>query len=170
MKIYEAVKENYLLSTDKSKLDIQVIQNYLSNESYWAKNISVETVQKSIEGSFCFGLFVNKSAADIKPGIKSFQQTLPTGRQIGFARVITDHATFAYLADVFIIDEFRGSGLAKWLMKEIMAHPGLQGLRRWMLATKDAHGLYYQFGFAALDKPERIMGFKPFDEYPKFNS
>lgn len=163
MKIYETTKDEYFISTDKNKLDVPFIQNYLSNESYWAKNIPDETVQKSIDGSFCFGIFVNKNDAAVQPGNKNYQQ-------VGFARVITDHATFAYLADVFIIEEFRGRGLSKWLMKEIMEHPGLQGLRRWMLATKDAHGLYTKFGFAALDKPERVMGFKPFDEYPKSNS
>jgi len=89
------------------------------------------------------------------------------GRQVGFARVITDQATFAYVADVFIIEAYRGNGLAKFLMETIMQHPGLQGLRRWLLATKDAHGLYAKYGFTALDKPERFMGLKPFDEYPK---
>lgn len=163
MKNYEIEKDIYFISTDKNKLDVAFIQNYLSNKSYWAKNIPHETVQKSIDGSFCFGLFVNKNDPAVKSGNKNYQQ-------VGFARVITDHATFAYLADVFIINEFRGLGLSKWLLKEIMEHPGLQGLRRWMLATKDAHGLYIKFGFAALDKPERIMGFKPFDEYPKSNS
>ena len=155
MNIYEAVKNEFLISTDKNKLDIQLIQNYLGNESYWAKNIPVAIVKKSIEGSFCFGLYVQEK--------ENFSQ-------VGFARVITDHATFAYLADVFIIEKFRGKGLSKWMMKEIMGHPELQGLRRWLLATKDAHGLYAQFGFSALDKPERIMGFKPFEEYPKTNS
>ena len=92
---------------------------------------------------------------------------MPTGRQVGFARVVTDYATFGYLADVFVIKEFRGKGLAKWMMEVIMGHPDLQGLRRWLLATKDAHGLYAKFGFLPLDKPERIMGFKSFEEYPK---
>jgi len=155
MKVYEAVKNEFLISTDKKKLDIQLIKNYLCNESYWAKNIPVATVKKSIEGSFCFGLYVQ--------GNKNISQ-------IGFARVITDHATFAYLADVFIIEKYRGQGLSKWMMGEIMEHPELQGLRRWLLATKDAHGLYTQFGFSPLDKPERIMGFKPFEEYPKTDS
>jgi GNAT superfamily N-acetyltransferase len=151
MKTYEAEKNNFLISTDKTKLDIPVIHTYLSNESYWAKNIPVDIVEKSIEGSFCFGLYDHKN-------------------QVGFARVITDHATFAYIADVFILDEYRGKGLSKWLMKEIMEHPDLQGLRRWMLATKDAHGLYSRFGFLPLDKPERIMGLRPFEEYPSINS
>ena len=163
MKIYEATKNEFVISTDKNKLDIQFIQNYLSTESYWAKNIPVETVKKSIDGSCCFGLYVNESTSAIT-------QTLPAGSQVGFARVVTDYATFGYLADVFVIEKFRGKGLAKWLMEEIMNHADLQGLRRWMLATKDAHGLYIKFGFLPLDKPERIMGFKPFEEYPQTNS
>jgi GNAT superfamily N-acetyltransferase len=151
MKTPGTQKNNFSISTDKTKLDIDVIHNYLCNESYWAKNIPVEIVEKSIEGSFCFGIYDDD-------------------KQIGFARVVTDHATFAYLADVFILDGYRGKGLSKMLMKEIMGHPSLQGLRRWMLATRDAHGLYTQFGFSPLDKPERIMGMKPFEEYPPLNS
>ncbi|MBK8611311.1 MAG: GNAT family N-acetyltransferase [Chitinophagaceae bacterium] len=162
---------NFLISTDKDELDIQFIHRYLSTHSYWAKNIPLHTVQKSIAGSCCFGLYVqdkkNISGEEHKPenGKLAFGN-----KQIGFARVVTDYASFAYLADVFIIEAFRGKGLSKWLMEEIMAHPDLQGLRRWMLATKDAHGLYAKFGFAVLDKPERIMGYKPFEEYPPTNS
>jgi len=151
MKIYTTVKDDYIISTDKTKLNIALIHNYLSKESYWAKNIPLNIVKKSIKGSCCFGLYISKD-------------------QIGFARVVTDHATFGYIADVFILDEYRGKGLSKWLMKEIMKHPDLQGLRRWMLATKDAHGLYAQFGFLPLDKPERVMGLRPFEEYPAMNS
>lgn len=151
MKIYEAEKNDFLISTDKTKLDIAVIHNYLGKESYWAKNIPIKVVKKSIKGSCCFGLYKNNF-------------------QIGFARVVTDHATFGYIADVFILEEYRGIGLSKWLMETIMIHPDLQGLRRWMLATKDAHGLYAQFGFLPLDKPERIMGLRPFEEYPAINS
>jgi len=151
MKIYETEKNDFIISTDKKKLNIQFIHNYLCNESYWAKNIPFDVVKKSIEGSCCFGLYDKKN-------------------QVGFARVITDHATFAYLADVFITPAYRGRGLSKWLMEEIMKHPDLQGLRRWLLATKDAHGLYAQFGFIHLDKPERVMGLRPFEEYPETNS
>jgi GNAT superfamily N-acetyltransferase len=155
MKFHETVKNNFIISTDKNKLNVVFIHNYLCNESYWAKNIPVETVKKSIDGSCCFGLY---KMEDNKNNIII---------QIGFARVVTDYATFAYLADVFIVDEYKGKGMAKWLMEEIMKFPELQGLRRWMLATRDAHGLYTKFGFLPLDKPERIMGFKPFEEYPK---
>lgn len=155
MKIYETAKNEFLISSDKCKLDVGAIHDYLSHESYWAKNIPIEIVKKSIEGSCCFGLFVKQDG--------SF-------KQIGFARVVSDCATFGYLADVFVIESYRGKGLSKWLMETIMNCPDLQGLRRWLLATKDAHGLYTQFGFSALDKPERIMGFKTFDEYPATNS
>ena len=165
MKIYEAIKNDFIISTDKSKLDIHFIHNYLSNESYWAKNIPADTVKKSIEGSCCFGLYVNENK-----NMQAATQTLQNIRQVGFARVVTDYATFGYLADVFVIKEFRGKGLAKWMMEVIMGHPDLQGLRRWLLATKDAHELYARIGFLPLDKPERIMGFKPFDEYPKTHS
>jgi GNAT superfamily N-acetyltransferase len=152
MKIYETFQNEFIISTDKSKLDVDIIHNYLCNESYWAKNIPVEIVKKSIDGSCCFGLFVKENLIL---------------KQIGFARVISDCATFGYLADVFIIEAYRGKGLSKWLMETIMNCPDLQGLRRWLLATKDAHSLYKKFGFLALDKPERIMGFKPFEEYPE---
>ena len=155
MKIYETSQNEFVISTDKSKLNVDTIHNYLCNESYWAKNIPVEIVKKSIDGSCCFGLYVNENSIS---------------KQIGFARVISDCATFGYLADVFILDAYRGKGSSKWLMETIMNCPDLQGLRRWLLATKDAHGLYTKFGFSPLDKPERIMGFKPFDEYPETNS
>jgi GNAT superfamily N-acetyltransferase len=162
MKIEEAAKKYFFISTDKEKLDVEFIWNYLGKESYWAKNIPLEVVKKSIEGSFCFGLYFRDPANEIADH-KNYEQ-------VGFARVITDHATFGYLADVFIVETWRGQGLSKWMMKGVMAHPELQGFRRWLLATKDAHGLYRQFGFDALDRPDRIMGFKPFDEYPKTNS
>lgn len=132
------LKKGYSISTDKGLLDVDVIYNYLSQESYWAKNIPRQKVVRSIENSMSFGVYKD-------------------GKQIGFARVITDRATFAYLADVFIINGFRGVGLSKWLMQTILAHPDLQTLRRWVLATSDAHGLYKQFGFSSLAKPEVWM-------------
>lgn len=151
MKIQETIKDDFIISTDKAKLDVELIHHYLCHESYWAKNIPMPVVEKSIEGSFCFGIYHGS-------------------RQVGFARVITDHASFAYLADVFVIESYRGRGLSKWLMGTIMNHPDLQGLRRWLLATRDAQGLYAQFGFTPLDKPDRIMGRRPFEEYPQINS
>lgn len=129
-------KQGYSVSTDPGKLDLQVIHQYLSCESYWAQNIPLEVVQRSIANSFCFGLYYND-------------------RQIGFARLVTDKATFAYLADVFILPGYRGKGLSKWLMETIHAHPDVQGLRRWMLGTRDAHSLYKQFGWVSL--PEEVV-------------
>lgn len=132
---------DFNISTDKEKLQIEVIHSYLSVESYWAKHIPLEVVKQSIENSFCFGLYFREE-------------------QVGFARVVTDYATFGYLADVFILEAHRGKGLSKQLMKSIMAHPKLQGLRRFSLATRDAHSLYTQFGFKPLAKPETNMEIK----------
>jgi len=130
-------KDKYTITTDKTKIDVLYVHNFLKG-SYWAENIPLDVVKRSIEGSLCFGVFTED-------------------QQIGFARVITDAATFAYLSDVFIDPGFRGKGLSKWLMEIIMAHPSLQGLRRFMLATKDAHGLYEQYGFKPLTFVERWM-------------
>jgi GNAT superfamily N-acetyltransferase len=128
----------YLISTEQARLDIEVIHDYLSNSSYWAAGRSLETVRRSVENSLAFGLYRGE-------------------QQVGFARVITDYATFAWLADVFVLDQFRGQGLGKWLVEVILSHPELQGFRRWVLATKDAHELYRPFGFNELHRPERWM-------------
>jgi N-acetylglutamate synthase-like GNAT family acetyltransferase len=133
----EWIKDGYLVSTDKSKIDVETVHDFLSR-SYWAENIPLNVVRKSIENSLCFGIY--------------HQQKL-----VGFARAISDFATFAYLADVFILPEERGKGLSKWLIGIILEHPQLQGLRRFTLATRDAHSLYAQFGFSLFDKPERWM-------------
>jgi hypothetical protein len=133
--VYEVRNGSYHINTDISKLDVNVIHKYLSEESYWAKGIPKQIVEKAILNSLCFGLYCND------------ERTLPNGRQVGFARLVTDKATFAYLADVFILPEHRGKGLSKWLMQTIHAHPELQNLRRWILTTKDAHGLYEQLGW-----------------------
>lgn len=127
-----------VINTDREKLQIEVIQEFLANDSYWARERTLEQTKTAIENSMCFGVYDGE-------------------RQIGFARVVTDKATFAYLGDVFIVNEFRGRGLSKRLMQEIISHPDLQGLRRWVLATLDAHGLYEQFEFSALRHPERWM-------------
>jgi len=126
----------YTISTDNALLDVDMIHSYLSKESYWAIDIPYETVSRSIEHSMCFGVFYD-------------------GKQMGFARLITDKATFAYLADVFILNDHRGKGLSKWLMQTIHDHSELQGLRRWMLGTRDAHALYEQFGWAVLTEEVR---------------
>ncbi len=130
----------YEIASDPSRFDLDTIHRYLSEESYWAKGIPREVVARSIENSLCFAIIERAS-----------------GAQVGFARVTTDRATFAYLADVFVLPAHRGRGLSKWLIREILAHPELQGLRRWMLATLDAHRLYAGFGFEPLSQPERFM-------------
>ena len=133
----EWTKEDFTITTDKGKIDVDYVHWFLSH-SYWAEGIPKETVEKSIEGALCFSVvYLN--------------------HQVGFARVVTDKATFAYLDDVFIDENFRGRGLSKWLMEVIMSYPGLQGLRRFILATRDAHKLYSQFGFAALTHTDRWM-------------
>ena len=127
----------FLISTDQTKLDVDVVYNFLTR-SYWAAGIPRETVVRAIENSLCFGMYDN-------------------AKQIGFARVISDFATYAYIADVFILEAYRERGLGKELMASIMSHPKLQGLRRWGLGTRDAHGLYAQFGFKPVDNPSPIM-------------
>jgi GNAT superfamily N-acetyltransferase len=130
-------REEFLVTTDPASLDLDFIHGYLVR-SYWAEGIPRDIVERSIANSLCFGVY----AGDM---------------QVGFARVITDYATFAYLADVFIIESHRGRELSKFLMECIIKHPQLQGLRRWTLATRDAQGLYEQFGFKPLSKPDRFM-------------
>lgn len=127
----------FMITTDRTRLNQDLIHEFLF-QSYWAEGIPPETVARSIRNSLCFGL-------------------LEGSRQIGFARVVTDYATFAYLADVFILEGYRGRGLAKFLMESIVKHPRLQGLRRWLLATRDAHSLYEKFGFIPLARPDRFM-------------
>jgi GNAT superfamily N-acetyltransferase len=133
----EWTRDKFTVTTDKARLDRSVIERFLGS-SYWAENIPRNTVDKSIENSLCFGL-------------------LEENRQIGFARVVTDRATFGFLADVFVLPEHRGAGLGKWLIECVVSHPELQGLRRWLLGTRDAHGLYRQFGFTPLKRPEIFM-------------
>ena len=136
----------YLISTESGWLDLELIHRFLSEHSYWARGISRDVVARSIANSLCFGLYaLSKDAPH------------PARRQVGFARVATDRATFAYLADVFVLPEHRGQGLSKRLMEAVLAHPDLQGLRRWMLATADAHELYRRYGFTALSEPDRFM-------------
>ncbi|ARN71183.1 GNAT family N-acetyltransferase [Nonlabens tegetincola] len=134
----EAQKDNFTISTDKSKLDLISIHEFLSKETDWAHGIPIDTVKKSIENSLCFGVY-------------------DQGQQIGFARVISDFSTIAYLGDVYVLNEYRGKGLSKWLMEEIMNHPNLQGLRRWILLTNTAEWLYKKFGFTEIPNPEFYM-------------
>jgi GNAT superfamily N-acetyltransferase len=130
--------EKYIISTDRSLLDTAMIHDFLVRESYWAQNRTEAQMSAAIENSICFGVYDGE-------------------RQIAFARVVSDKATFAYIGDVFVIDEYRGRGVGKDLMAAIIAHPELQGLRRWVLATRDAHGLYEQYGFTELKHPDRWM-------------
>jgi len=146
----ELSKDGYLLSTDKQKLDTSLIHQYLSNETYWAPGVPLDVVQRSIDNSVCFGIYHN-------------------GIQVGFARVVTDKATFAYLADVFVLPAHRGKGLSKWMVSFIHDHPELQGLRRWLLGTRDAHGLYRQFGWTDIpaELAQRFMQIHNPDVYRK---
>jgi len=128
----------YSISTDRARLDVKLIHEFLSESSYWARGRPRETIERSIEHSLCFGVYTGE-------------------RQVGFARVITDYATFAWIADVFVVAEFRGRGLALWLGEVMLGHPELRGFRRWVLATKDAHELYRRMGFQELQRPERWM-------------
>jgi len=136
--VIERRRGEFLLSTDPARLDLDLIHGFLTN-CYWAKGIPREVVARSIEHSLCFGVYDGR------------------GAQAGFARVVSDFATVAYLGDVFIVESYRGRWLSKWLMECIVQHPALQGLRRWILLTRDAHGLYSQVGFTPLKAPERYM-------------
>jgi len=134
------------ISTEKSRLDVTFIHRFLCDESYWAADIPLDLVQTSVENSLCFGAYDG-------------------GAQVGFARVITDYATFAYVADVFVVASHRGAGVGRELMAAIVGHPALQRLRRWHLVTRDAQRLYEQFGFRPLRSPERHMEIVVADPY-----
>jgi GNAT superfamily N-acetyltransferase len=133
----DVTKSDYHISTDKNRLDLDAIHEFLS-QTYWSPGIAREVVERSIENSLAFGLYHGKE-------------------QVGFARVITDSASFGYLADVYVLEQHRGKGLARWMMEVVLAHPELQGLRWWMLRTRDAHGLYEKLGFTSPANPSSIM-------------
>jgi GNAT superfamily N-acetyltransferase len=141
-----ARRGDFLISTDPALLDLSVIHDYLTNHSYWALGISRELQQQALDGSLCFGVYEN-------------------GRQVGLARVVTDRATFAWLCDVFVLEAYRGRGLSKWLMECVVSHPDLQGLRRFILGTRDAHGLYERYGFKPLADPTRFLEIHVPDAY-----
>ncbi|TSD67956.1 GNAT family N-acetyltransferase [Inquilinus sp. KBS0705] len=132
------IKKGFLISTDVNLIDFEAVYDYLDKQSYWAKGIPKDRLLRATNNSMCFGVYKD-------------------GKQAGFARVVTDKATFAYLCDVFVLPAYRGFGLSKWLMQSIINHDELQGLRRWSLATQDAHGLYKQFGFKEVTNPEVWM-------------
>jgi GNAT superfamily N-acetyltransferase len=136
--VVESRRGEFSISTDQARLDLDVIHGFLT-DCYWAKGIPRQIVARSIEHSLCFGIYDG------------------SGAQVGFARVVSDFATVAYLGDVFVLESHRGRGLSKWLMQCILQHPALQNLRRWILLTGDAHGLYAQFGFTPVTSPERYM-------------
>ena len=140
--------KGYRISDQRSEVNLDVVHGFISN-SYWAKDMPKALMASAIENSMCFSVFDGED------------------KQVGFARIISDQTTFAYLADVFVLPAHRGNGLSKWLMETIMAHPKLQGLRRFMLATSDAHGLYKQYGFDSLSKPGIIMEIANPDVYKK---
>jgi GNAT superfamily N-acetyltransferase len=135
----EWTRDGYTISDDPARVDVDAVHRYLSEESYWARGVPREVVERSIAGSLPFGLYA------------------PDGSLAGFARAVTDRAVFAYVADVFVLDAHRGRGLGIWLMEVLMSHPDLQGLRRWVLYTEDAHGLYERFGFGDSRTPDRYM-------------
>jgi GNAT superfamily N-acetyltransferase len=141
----ECRKGAFTVSTDRERIDLDVVHGFLT-ECYWAKGIPRDVVARSIENSLCFGVYAE-------------------GKQVGFARVVSDYATYAYIGDVFVLESFRGRGLGKWLMECVMQHPRLQGLRRWSLVTRDAHGLYAQLGFGPLKKPQNYMELNRPDVY-----
>ena len=139
MSIAEYARGDYVISTDKARLHVEVIHDFLHSTSYWAQGRPLSTVQRSIENSLCFGVYRGS-------------------RQVGFARVVTDYATFAWLCDVFILNQYRGQGLGKWLIERITTHPDLQALKGFILATRDAHELYRRYGgFFPLESPEKWM-------------
>ncbi len=136
--VMEYRRDEFMISTDRARLSLDVIHGFLTN-CYWAKGVPREVVSRSIEHALCFGVYDGQ------------------GAQVGFARVISDFATIAYIGDVFVLETHRGRGLGKWLMECIVQHPALQNLRRWILTTRDAHGLYSEFGFTPVKTPERYM-------------
>lgn len=136
--VLEYRRGEFVISTSGERLNLDVIHEFLTN-CYWAKGIPRQVVARSIAHSLCFGVYDG------------------AGSQVGFARVVSDFSTVAYLGDVFVLDSHRGRGLSKWLMECVMQHPALQNLRRWILLTRDAHGLYSQFGFSPVKAPERYM-------------
>jgi GNAT superfamily N-acetyltransferase len=145
---YETTINGYLFSNDKSRLQPEVIHHFLATESYWSQNIPMEVVKRAIGNSECFGIYHHN-------------------KQVGFARMITDYASLAYLADVFVLKEHRGKGLGKQLIEFILRYGPLQNLRRIMLATLDAHGLYRKFGFTLLGQTEQYLEKRIFDDYPR---
>jgi GNAT superfamily N-acetyltransferase len=156
----ESRRGEFVISTDRARLDLDVIHGFLTN-CYWAKGIPREVVERSIEHSLCFGIY---HEADENSSLLA-EPARSGAPQVGFARVITDFATVAYLGDVFVLETYRGRGLSKWMTECVMQYPSLQGLRRWILLTRDAHGLYAKSGFTPLKAPDRYMELHRADIY-----
>jgi GNAT superfamily N-acetyltransferase len=163
--VLEYRRGGFVISTDRERLSLDVVHAFLTN-CYWAKGIPREVVARSIEHSLCFGVYDESPPFGSAQGRLLAKEARPFGGaqgkrgapvQVGFARVISDFATIAYVGDVFVLETHRGRGLGKWLMQCITEHPALQNLRRWILTTRDAHGLYSQFGFTPVKAPERFM-------------
>ncbi len=150
MALFEQRAGSYLISDDSARLDAGVIHGYLTR-SYWSENIPLETVQRALANSLCIGAYAE------------------TGAQVGLVRIISDFATYAYLCDVFVLEEHRRHGLSKAMLRHAQAHPKLQGLRSWALRTRDAHGLYAQFGFKPVEQPESYMALRFPDVYRQTN-
>jgi GNAT superfamily N-acetyltransferase len=146
MKIVSERKDDFIITTDKSKMDVAFIHRFLSTQSYWSPDIPFEKVNAAVDNSLNFGLFHHE-------------------KQIGYARVVSDYCLIAYLGDVFVIPDYRGKGLSKWMMEKIIAHPDLQNLRRWILLTRDAHELYKKYGWKTIAAPERWMEIHNPDAY-----
>jgi len=149
--VYEQQRDGFTITTDQRRFDLEAIFDFLNREAYWSQGIPRPVLEKAIERSLCFGLLEGKS-------------------QIGFARMVTDRATFAWLCDVYVIESYRGRGLGDWLIASVLEHPELQGLRRIVLATRDAHALYRKNGFETLPTPERWMAIAKPDVYAKGSS
>ena len=160
LEITESRRGEFLISTDPRRLDLDAIHQFLTN-SYWAKGIPREVVARSIAHSLCFGIY-DEGRGQLPLPASEARCGAP---QVGFARVISDFATFAYLGDVFVLDAYRGRGLGTWMMESIVDHPRLEGLRRWILVTRDAHGLYSKFGFRPVKVPESYMERHRIDAY-----
>jgi GNAT superfamily N-acetyltransferase len=155
--VVEYRRGKFRISTDRARLNLNVVHAFLT-DCYWAKGIPREVVARSIEHSLCFGIY--DESPRLAKDARSFggaQGKHGAPVQVGFARVVSDFATVAYLGDVFVLESHRGRGLSKWLMQCVVEHPALQNLRRWILLTRDAHGLYSQFGFTPVKAPERYM-------------
>ncbi|HLO54119.1 MAG TPA: GNAT family N-acetyltransferase [Saprospiraceae bacterium] len=150
MTVINEYKDAFCISTEKTKLDVDAIHEFLSTKAYWCLNIPKEKVLTSIQHSLCFGVYEDK-------------------KQIGFARIITDYSTIAYLGDVYILDEYRGKGLSKWLISTIMDYPSLQGLRRWILLTGDAHELYRKYEWTDIADPSKWMELHNKDVYKEID-